>query len=192
MLRARLYTFSILPVMAVLLALLKKDYWLFRVFDYPTMQKLVIILLLCLCWIFVLKSEYSWYGYATVALLIFCMIHLAFLIYPFTPLGKKMIQKVKNRQNQPTLDLLFSNVYQYNRKYAQVLQLIERRNSDIVFLLETDQLWLEQVKILQDHFPYYMVDMKMERHIGSDHFPISVCLVIADEKIEVALNDDRM
>ncbi len=148
------YVLSIVLILIVLLPLCKKDYWVFRVFDYPRVQKFTGIVILCFPWIFLLYSDAQWYDYLLFAILLTCLVHIMFLIYPFTPFGKKMVGKANPTANLPTLNLLVANVFQDNRNYNQLLQLVECRNPDIVFLLETDDVWQEGVKKLRNSFPY--------------------------------------
>ena len=66
-----------------------------------------------------------------------------------------MIDRVK-APIQDTINILVSNVYQYNTSYSKLLALIEKRNPDIIFLVETDQKWLEAVIGLREEYPYYL------------------------------------
>src|SRR5687767_10424048 len=130
-----LYILSISMITVVLLPLLKLDYWLFRVFDYPRIQKFAIILMLCCVWVFIIYEGARWYEWTMLTFLLACEVHLAYLIYPFTPLGKEMIGKMKPTAPKRVLNVLVANVYQENRNYHLLLQLVARRNPDIVFLL---------------------------------------------------------
>ncbi|WP_218138886.1 endonuclease/exonuclease/phosphatase family protein [Nitrosomonas sp. Nm58] len=80
--------------------------------------------------------------------------YLGYLIIPFTPLGKKMIKPIKQTRETPCLNLLVANVYQHNRNYQKLLDLVTERNPDIIFLLETDQQWMESVQQLKKYYPH--------------------------------------
>ena len=43
--------FSVLGLLTVLIPFIKKDFWMFRVFDYPRLQKFTIIGILCVLWL---------------------------------------------------------------------------------------------------------------------------------------------
>ena len=181
-----LLVISILLILTVLLPLVKKDFWLFRIFDYPRMQKFIIILVLCFCWGCIFPSDASWLDYAIFISLLICLTHLGFLIYPFTPLGKKMIGKVKKQKDAQTLDILVSNVFQDNRDYGRLLKLIKDRNPDIVFLLETDQRWLNGLEKLRTDFPYF-IEVPQENTYGLLFYSK---LPIKNEQVNYLIDDE--
>ncbi len=154
--KTALYVFSVVLITAVLLPLIKKDFWIFRVFDYPRLQKFICIIILCVLWVFYFRYNRFGYDYIIFIILLSCLVYLGFLVYPFTPFGKEMIAKVKPIANMPILTLLVANVFQENRNYNQLLQLVDRINPDILFLVETDDDWLEGVKKIRSEFPFYI------------------------------------
>ncbi|NGY37128.1 endonuclease/exonuclease/phosphatase family protein [Flavobacterium sp. XN-5] len=154
-LKISLYFFSFLVILTVLLPLIKKDFWVFRVFDYPRLQKFVIIGFLIAAWLLLLRDSLIIIDWCIIVFLGVTFIHLFYVILPFTFLGRTMIDRVK-APNQDTINILVSNVYQYNTSYSKLLALIEKRNPDIIFLVETDQKWLQAVIGLREEYPYYI------------------------------------
>ena len=63
-----------------------------------------------------------------------------------------MIEQVSLKPNEKPLDLLVYNVLQDNTKYQNLVKLIKKRNPDIVFLLETNNEWMEQIKEATNDF----------------------------------------
>ena len=149
-----LYFFSAFALISVLIPFVKKDHWVFRIFDYPRLQKLSVIGLLCALWLVFFRMPDNWWDEAVVSVLLVSFGYLCYLVIPFTPLGKKMIEAVKEPGDQPCLNLLVSNIYQHNRKYNKLLDLVTERNPDIIFLLETDQKWMDNVQQLKKEYPY--------------------------------------
>ena len=84
--------------------------------------------------------------------MIFTAIYLLWVIIPYSPFGKKMIEQVSLKPNEKPLDLLVYNVLQDNTKYQNLVELIKKRNPDIVFLLETNNEWMEQIKEATNDF----------------------------------------
>jgi endonuclease/exonuclease/phosphatase (EEP) superfamily protein YafD len=150
-----LYSLASLLLLTVLLPLIKKDLWIFRIFDYPRFQKFIIIGVLAVAWIVNFYNSNKWPDHIYTFLLSFSFLHLGYLIVPFTFFGKKMIEKVKQDHN-PCLNLLVANIYQYNKNYHKLLELVRQKNPDIIFLVETNHQWLEAVKILRNEYPYYI------------------------------------
>ncbi|MDZ4747037.1 MAG: endonuclease/exonuclease/phosphatase family protein [Saprospiraceae bacterium] len=164
-LRIILYIFSVILIITVLLPLWKKDIWIVRIFDYPRLQKFSMIVVLCFFWLFYVYRGAAWYDYLLFAILLGCLFHLLVLILPFSPFGKKMIGKAASTDDSPIFNVLVSNVFQDNQQYYKMLQLVQHRNPDIIFLLETNNDWLEGVKILRQDFPY-AIELPLDNTYG--------------------------
>ncbi|HEX8268851.1 MAG TPA: endonuclease/exonuclease/phosphatase family protein [Flavobacterium sp.] len=151
-----LYGFSALILLTVLLPAIKKDSWVFRIFDYPRIQKFTLIGIALTLWILLYGNSKLWYDIVLMGSLAVSFAYLGYLIIPYTPIGRKMIHKAVLGESAKKLNVLVSNVYQYSTKYSNLLDLIKHRNPDIVFLLETDQKWLDAVKSLREEYPNYI------------------------------------
>lgn len=150
-----LYVLSAAALATVLLPLVKKDHWAFRIFDYPRLQKFVLIGVTAALWIGFYNSTRNWYDLLLIVVLLVSFAYLGYYIVPFTPLGKTMIHRTKKKANtKDALNLLVANVYQYNRDYDRLLRLITDRDPDIVFLLETDAKWQQAVREIRKKYPY--------------------------------------
>lgn len=152
-LKITLYIFSFLLSLVVLLPLIKKDFWIFRVFDYPRLQKFVIIAIVLSLWAVYFNSTLLIIDWCIMFFLAITLLHLAYVILPFTFLSKTMIARAALSNKKP-LSILVSNVYQYNSSYSKLLSLIDKRNPDIIFLVETDDKWLNAVKSLRKTHPH--------------------------------------
>jgi len=155
MLKILLYVFSFIAILSVLLPFIKKDFWAFRVFDYPRLQKFTIIGILAGCWFAFFRESEFWLDLSIMIFLSIAFFYLLYLILPFTFLGKTMIDRVSGKDKEK-INLLVANIYQYNNKYQKLLDLVKKRNPDIVFLVETDEKWLEGVKELREEYPHYI------------------------------------
>lgn len=151
--KVMLYFFSALIILSVLLPLIKKDHWTFRVFDYPRLQKMTLIAILLGVWLIFFRDTELWIDWMIMGLLFCQAAFLFYVIIPYTPLSKPMIKRVKD-SGQPKLTVLVANVYQMNQHYDKLLKLVERRNPDVVFLLETDQKWQNGVQKIKDNYPH--------------------------------------
>lgn len=72
----------------------------------------------------------------------------------FIEINKYYYNSDKTSSGQGIKISLF-NVYTANRNFNSVLDEIKVNNPDIVILQETDKLWLENVSILKEQYPYY-------------------------------------
>src|SRR6478735_6632941 len=90
-----LLIFTVLP-------LIRNDYWIFRVFDYPRLQKLflnglAVVLLLTF------YSGNPALKYLQLLLLGINIVYLLRLIIPFTPLGNKQVLKANTSDSEKSL-----------------------------------------------------------------------------------------
>lgn len=151
--KALLYLYSVLILITVFLPFIRKDLWVFRIFDYPRVQKFFLIGIAATIWLVYYSNSDLWYDQILMITLGLSFVYIGYLIVPFTFLGKRMIQRAEVNERE-TLDVLVANVYQYNDKFDKLLKLIAKRDPDIVFLLETDSRWQEGVKVLHQKYPH--------------------------------------
>lgn len=150
-----LYALCGLALLTVIAPFVRSDWWVFRVFDYPRMQKLVIITVLLLALLWVFGWPVSPIDYVFPCLMLLSVVYLCWVVFPFTPLSKPMLQKASDTSG-PSFHILVANVYQDNRSYQKVLDLVALRRPDIVFLVETDQRWADAVQGLKSDYPHYI------------------------------------
>lgn len=146
------YILSFFLILSVLLPFLRSDHWTVRVFDYPRFQKLILIFISFIIW--TLIDDKTIFDDVILVLLGICTIYLLWVIIPYTPLGKKMIDKVELKPGEKPLTFLVSNVYQENTSYDKLVKLINKNKPDILFLLETNQAWMENIREATDKFKY--------------------------------------
>ena len=148
-----LIIFSTLIIFATLIPLVKKEYWVFRVFEYPRLQKLVANLLCIILWAVIPFSDTT---ISTIFLILLGLnaIYIIYLILPFTRIWKKQVLTITKEINGNGISLMIANVYQDNTNYKGCLNEISKVNPDIVLLLETGLKWEMETKILEKDFPY--------------------------------------
>ncbi|MHA7128149.1 endonuclease/exonuclease/phosphatase family protein [Algoriphagus namhaensis] len=148
--------FSLAFILFSIVPWVRWRYWWIRVFDYPKLQKLSIILLCLVLWIL------QWDGFQNlepnvwILILGVTAVHLTAQAIPFSPMGKKMIQSGEYDPNKG-LSVLVSNVYQPNDDFDKLLKLIKKVDADVVLLVETDQKWMEALHSLQKNYPFQIL-----------------------------------
>ncbi|MBK6267138.1 endonuclease/exonuclease/phosphatase family protein [Marivirga sp. S37H4] len=136
--------------------LIRHDHWTFRVFEFPRAQKWVLNLLIMLGYILLIGISYP-IDFIFVGLLAVNLIYLSYQIYPFLPFSPKQIQSTGKNQ-KADIKLLISNVYQYNRKFEKLDQLIHENDADLVLMVETDKWWKEKsVESFGEKYPYQVL-----------------------------------
>ncbi|MFA4870665.1 MAG: endonuclease/exonuclease/phosphatase family protein [Pedobacter sp.] len=141
-----LLTFSLLSV-------IRHDYWTFRVFDYPRLQKFVAtILTLILVTVFYNGATIQ---YILMALLSINLVFLAYQIIPFTPLSKKHILRITKQIPDQSISIIIANVYQENTNYKSCIDELSKNQADIILLLETNKMWEQQTLSLEKTHPFH-------------------------------------
>ena len=142
-----------LLVALTLLPLWQTDLWWVRLWDFPKLQlaALLLVALLLLPLASKRRGPGFWASMASgTAALVWQVTHFA----AFIPSMPRDMASADNCPEGRELSLLNVNVLQDNRRYGELLQLVDRVNPDIVLLLETDRRWAAAVTPLNRVFPY--------------------------------------
>jgi endonuclease/exonuclease/phosphatase (EEP) superfamily protein YafD len=151
-----LYVFSILVVSCALIPLLNWGHWAIRVLDFPRAQLLVINILLFLVLIFLFFSSQSLTSLILIILLIASASIDIYRVYPYTRLAQFDVPNSKTSSAEK-LKFLSSNIFQDNKHYDKLLELVKEQDPDILLLLETDKTWLHHVEELKNSFPHHIL-----------------------------------
>ncbi|MFZ6026552.1 MAG: endonuclease/exonuclease/phosphatase family protein [Chloroflexota bacterium] len=79
-----------------------------------------------------------------------------------------------------TYRLLLANVLQENRRYGDMLELIERRQPDFVALIETGEHWIEALAPLRESHPF-----SVHEFWGEENYDIALFSKIAPDSFSV-------
>lgn len=141
--------FSIIP-------LIKNDFWAFRVFEYPRLQKLFLNLAVLIVYIslFAVKTTFQ---YIFLAALFVNTGYLIFQIYRFTLFAKKVLMKAAMADENNMLSIISSNVFQDNKNTSGCLKMLHRHDPDIILLLETDEFWYKGTEELKVKYPHQVL-----------------------------------
>lgn len=147
---------SIVLIISVFLSLIKNDFWVFKILEYPRLQKLVLILVVLACWYFYLPVTELFYQ-VIIGMLFISILYLAYKIWPYTGLAKKEMVRVPSTDNDNELKIFAANVLQDNRQYEMLLNQIKNSDPDIIFLLETNEAWANAMKKLEKEYTYTLL-----------------------------------
>lgn len=159
-----LLIFSSLLLCFTLLPLVRNDYWIFRVFDYPRLQKLVLNIIAVTLWSYFFNGSASVF-WSFVAALLVNIIYLFNLILPFTVIGKKQVYAVDKDLPEQSISIMIANVFEDNTNKKGCVAEVLKANPDVVVLLETNKLWEQQTIALQDTYPH-SVKVPLENTYG--------------------------
>ncbi|MCF0041836.1 endonuclease/exonuclease/phosphatase family protein [Dyadobacter fanqingshengii] len=141
--------FSVIP-------LIRHDFWAFRVFEYPRIQKLFLNLLIIILYasLFQISGQFEKIFTAVITA---NAIYLVYQIFPFTFLAKKALLKASFQDEDNQISIISSNVFQDNKNTAGCLAILEKNSPDLILLLETNQFWNEGTKKLGETYPYQVL-----------------------------------
>jgi len=144
---------GVLVILFSVIPLIRNDYWAFRVFEYPRIQKLFLNVLILILYVSFFSSS-SIYELVFTAAIVVNAGYLLFQILPFTFLAKSALLRATKKDKDNTFSIISSNVFQDNRNTAGCMQLLEKYDPDLILLLETDQFWFEGTKALKEKYPH--------------------------------------
>ena len=153
-----------LLILFTVLSLIRHEFWMFRVFDYPRLQKFMataIALLLVLCFY---KGELIGF-YLLTGLLGANLVYLGIQIAPFTVIGSKQVLKAHAELPDQSISIMIANVYQDNVNCGGCLKEVENHDPDLVLLLETNKRWFDNTLSLEKKYPF-QVRIPLENTYG--------------------------
>ncbi|QRR00576.1 endonuclease/exonuclease/phosphatase family protein [Dyadobacter sandarakinus] len=145
-----------LIVIISLIPLIRSDYWTFRVFEYPRLQKLILNIIITSAFLMLGMPE-SRADYLFVGCTILNACYLGYQIFPFTYLAGKRLKKADKIIEQDQICIFSSNVLQDNKNTAGCMDLISKINPDVILLLETDEYWRKGTEGLAGKYPHQVL-----------------------------------
>ncbi|TKC02622.1 endonuclease/exonuclease/phosphatase family protein [Pedobacter cryotolerans] len=143
-----------LLIIATLVPLIRHDSWVFRVFEYPRLQKLTLnVLLLAAGLIFYAHTTTNW---VFIVLLTLNLAYLIYQVFPFTRFGKQQIIKSRFPSGDKNISLLIANVYQDNKNSKAYLNLITECDADVILMVETNLWWQQQIDVIGERYPHQL------------------------------------
>ncbi|MBI6117321.1 endonuclease/exonuclease/phosphatase family protein [Salegentibacter maritimus] len=129
------------------------DKWWIRAFDFPRIQISILSSVVLVIAIFVFDfSEVI--HFIAIGLLILSLLYQLDKIYPYTWFAKKEVMQFEDGDPTDNISILVSNVLTPNKDYHKLLEIVNRRQPDILLTLESDNKWEEALKDLEKDYKY--------------------------------------
>ncbi|TLV02253.1 endonuclease/exonuclease/phosphatase family protein [Dyadobacter luticola] len=144
-----------LIILFTLIPIIKNDYWTFRVFEYPRLQKLFLNILIAI--VFIYLGLETFFDGLFLAMLSANAIYIFSKVFPFTFFAKKVLLAAQKHEPKNRLRIISSNVFQDNKNTKGCLQILRKYDPDIILLLETDKFWYEGTKELAEKYPHQVL-----------------------------------
>jgi endonuclease/exonuclease/phosphatase (EEP) superfamily protein YafD len=164
------------------LPLSKSAVWWVRMWDFPRHHiagLAVITALAAIPFAFAFKP-------VLIALMVICAGYQAILIYPYTPLARKEVALIDAPPHAPQVSMVAANVLMENTRYGDLAKLIQREDPDVLFLMETDQVWHDALRDTLARYP------TVRTHLCDDHYGLifATRLTMRDFQLYYPANDD--
>ena len=144
-------------LVATLLPLVRQTIWWIRIFDFPRLQIVgVLLAVLVAGWLlgWHQPTEGSYWLPALLASLGLAAAYQAYRIMPYTPLASKQVGDSTPASSRGHLSLVMMNVLQYNKQSGKALQVLREADADIIMAVETDEWWHQQLKPMEETHPH--------------------------------------
>ena len=147
------YIFSFLLITANILPVIPHQHWMFRIWEFGRIQVLILQ---------VFNLAFGIMIFETTSLLFMTtiLIHTGFIInniiilIPYTTVYKKnIIQNIA--KNSKPVSIISVNVYQFNERYEELIQLVKEVKPDILLTLETNKAWEDALKEIEEEYPNF-------------------------------------
>ncbi len=140
-------------VLATILPLIHHEAWWIRIFDFPRTQITVAgIIILVLFLLFNYEGTFA--EILILLALIFSIAYQIYSMYPYTAFSAKQVLQSENNNPDRTFSILVANIYIKNRNPEKFLNTVNEYNPDILCILEPDQRWEDQLRVLDDKYPH--------------------------------------
>jgi endonuclease/exonuclease/phosphatase (EEP) superfamily protein YafD len=158
-----LFYFGLFLILVTIIPFIKHDYWIFRVFEYPRLQKLIlntgIVVLNLICF------PHTIAGQIVLCLLFVNLIYLLYLVIPFTRFASRQIIKSRYPAGKNNIKLLVANVFQDNKRSDDYHALIKSTNPDLILMVETNKWWEKKMSSISEDYPY-QITVPLENTYG--------------------------
>lgn len=155
------WALTILVVVVTVAPFWSSPRWWIRMWEFPRIHIAAVALGLAGA-MFLLPSLVYWpLGVAALA----CGLYQAYRIYPFTRFAPTEIAFRTNAPAESHIKVLVANVLMENDQHDKLIHIIAREDPDILFLMETDQVWLNALASCLDRYETCVADPR-DNHYG--------------------------
>jgi len=141
-------------VFSTLWALVARNEWWVRCFDFPRLQFLSVG---GLAWLILLAfsvRDRQLHDPLLMVLLSSCLLYQLWMVLPYTLFWKKQVRTAHMPDLASSVSLLVSNVLTPNTNYQALIDRVREYRPDLLVTLETDLVWEQALREIEDDYPY--------------------------------------
>lgn len=155
--KTALFIAGYLFVFFSLVPLIRNDNWIFRIFEYPRFQKLIIVLAVLITFL-VQFGVGDGHDIIFVSILSINVCYLIYQVFPYTFIAGNQMKAIKTKVEEKQISLLICNVFQENKNVSRLLKQIEEYNPDLILLVEVDRHWDARLEMLHQKYPHRILN----------------------------------
>lgn len=140
-----------------LIPLIRNDNWIFRIFEYPRFQKLIVVIAVFVAFLFRFDAEQN-HDWIFVAVLTLNIAYLIYQVFPYTFIATNQLKRIRKKAEQNCISLLICNVFQDNKDVGRLLRQIEQYDPDLILLVEVDHHWNAKLDVLHQNYPHRVLN----------------------------------
>ena len=152
-LRVVVFALAGLSILVTLLPILHSNQWWVRVWDFPRLQ-IASLLALTLLVLPLMFERRSWVSTAAILATIAAFTYQVVRVLPYSRMVPALGAETKRCSPGRSLSMLNANVLMTNRNYRPLIELVQKRDPDLVLLLEPDAGWAAAIAPLHARYPY--------------------------------------
>jgi endonuclease/exonuclease/phosphatase (EEP) superfamily protein YafD len=141
-----------LIVGGTLLNFSKHPHWFVRLWDFPRVFVAAVAAAVGVTYL-ALFRETAW-DVAAIVGLGFVVVRQLYLVWPYTPLGKKAVVRSDKPPGPDSFRLLISNVLMENEEHDRWLRVVRQADPDVVVAVEVNARWDAAIAALAADYPH--------------------------------------
>jgi len=179
MLTGVLWVVSVVVLVTTLLPLTNSLRWWVRMWDFPRQHIAVVAL--------VVAVTALWSGAPSMlpmmGLMSAVFVYQAVRIFPYTPLARTEIDLVVAPVPADQITMMSENVLMENTRHDDLARIIHRETPDVLFLMETDNIWADALNDVLAGYP------TVRTHLLDNHYGLIFATRLEVVKIDVTYPD---
>lgn len=170
---------------STLMSFLRWEIWWVRIQDFPRLQSFWLQLIFGAMFIvFLFHNTIA--DYITLGCLLITASLQGYMILPYTSLVKKQVLPSSNINVNRKFTMLISNVLMTNRDATRLLIEIRKCDPDLIFCVETDAWWVDQLSVLKQSYPH-SIEFPLNNTYG---LALYSRLNLVDPQVKFLIQDD--
>ena len=156
-LRIVVFILTGLLILVTLLPIIHTNQWWIRIWDFPRLQ-IAALLALVLLVLPTLFSRRGWVSLTVLAVTAAAFVWQVTRVMPYSKLWPARGEAVAQCAPGRSISMLNANVLMTNRDYRPLIELVLKRDPDLVLLLEPDAAWGRAIAPLRERYPHEIAE----------------------------------